>query len=219
MIFLLEEQHDLPLCDVRFVVRTGASADPNGREGLARYAAELMRRGAAQRRRAELDTAIDALGASLEVEARQDFITWSGHCLRRNLEGLLALAGDVLCRPRFDEDEEEKLRRESLALLDDIRDDDGSLAARFFEREALAGHAYGRSVLGDERSIGLHDAAQAAAWARAHVVKDNLIVGVAGDVDEATARALVEDALASLPAGPAPAPVALPPPPLPQRRR
>jgi zinc protease len=146
-------------------------------------------------------------------------MTFHGHCLTRNLPRLMQLAGDVLCRPRFEAREDEKLRRENLALLDDIRDDDGALASRFFEREALAGHPYGRSLLGTEETIARHDADGASRWWSRNVVKENLIVGLAGDIDEASARRLAAEAFGPLADGPAPPPLTLPTPPLPAGRR
>ena len=130
MKVLCEEQRDLPLVDVKVVVQPGPVADPVGHEGLSRHAAELMRRGAGSRARAELDLALDAIGAAVDVEASQDSVVFSGHCLSRHLPRLLELMGDIVCRPTFPADEHGKLVRESLALLDEIRDDDASLAGR-----------------------------------------------------------------------------------------
>jgi zinc protease len=98
----------------------------------------------------------------------------------------------------MDRDEHERLRRETLGLLDEIRDDDSSLCARFFERFALAGHRYGRSVIGTEGSLAGITHERAAEWASAHVSKSALIAGFAGDTREVTAFELVDRTLAPL---------------------
>ncbi|MBI4511454.1 MAG: insulinase family protein [Deltaproteobacteria bacterium] len=198
MIILTEEQHDLPLVDVQVVILTGSSADPVGKEGLARHAATLMRRGAGGRTRSEVDEAFDALGASLEIQVSPDSVTFSAHCLSRNLEPLMALLGELLVRPTFREEEHEKLRRETKALLVDIRDDDDLLCARHFERVALCSHPYGRSALGTSRSIESLDLRSAVDWFANHVKKDNVVVGFAGDIDEAKARELTSVTLDDL---------------------
>ncbi len=198
---LVEEKHDLPLVSVEVVLRTGAAADATGQEGLCRHAAELMRRGAGGRSREELDAAFDALGASFDAEVTQDAVTFSGRCLSRNLPAFLALVRDVICRPRLDEDEHERLRRETLGLLDEVRDDDATLAGRFFDRFALTGHPYGRTALGTAESLSRLARADAVAWVERNVRRGNVIVGFAGDLAESAAPELSAALIADLPDG------------------
>lgn len=219
MIVFVEEQHDIPLVTIEAVVRSGNAADPAGREGLARHAAELMRRGAGGRTRAELDAALDALGASIDAEIGPDAVTFAARCLRRNLEPTLALLADVLARPTFDPEEHDKLRRESLAMLDEIRDEDSSLCARWFERCALAGHPYAKTALGTEDSLAGLAREDAIAWAARHLLADDLVVGFAGDVTPDEGRALADRLSADLRRGPAPDADPHDEPPLPPARR
>ena len=188
MTLLLEEHHDLPLASLQVVFRAGAALDPEGREGLGRHAAELMRRGTNTRARGELDLALDALGASLEPEVAHDSVVMSLHCLSRHLDAAVRILDDILRAPRFAADEHEKLRRESLALLDDARDDDGTLAGRFFDRYALAGHAYGRSIVGTTASLGALELPEVVAWSGQHLTHGFL--ALSGDVDLAHAQAI-----------------------------
>src|SRR5262249_32951535 len=153
MRILVEEHHDLPLVEVQVVVATGPGADPYGKEGLARHSVELLRRGAGARNRAELDAAFDALGAPLEPLPGYDSAGFRLTCLPRTLGPALALLADVLARPRLDADEHERLRRETLAALDDELDDDATLCVRFHARLALPGHPYGRHPLGSRAAL------------------------------------------------------------------
>jgi zinc protease len=211
MKIFVESQHDLPLVEVQVLVGTGPAHDPRGKEGLARHAFELMRRNAGGRSRTEVDDLIDALGAVVEVSSGRDAIGLHVTCLARNLEAVLALASDALLRPRFDPDEHEQLRREELAALDDLRDDDGALAGRFYDRLALPGHPYGRSGLGTAASLGSLTLADVEGWLATHVVRANLLVGFAGDVGADRARALAQVAFGPAAERPAPAQLVFPP--------
>jgi zinc protease len=206
MKILVEEQHDLPLVEVEVVSRSGPSSDPGGKEGLARHCFELVRRGAGGRSRAELDGAFDALGAQVEPVPSHDAVAVRATCLSRNLEAVLELLGDVVCRPHLAEDEHLRLKREELAVLDEVRDDDASLAARFFDRLALAGTPYGRSPLGSEVSLGAIERVDAVAWVERSLPAENVLVGFAGDVEEARATELARAVFASLAAGERPSP-------------
>jgi zinc protease len=217
---LVEPQHDLPLVELQVVVCGGPAADPPGKEGLTRHAFELMRRCAGGKPRAEVEAIFDALGAAVEVSAGHDAVGLHVTCLGRNLEAVLALCSDMILRPRIDADEHERLRREELAALDDLRDDDAALAVRFHDRFVLPGHPYGRSTLGTAASLASLTCADVEAWFAARVVRDNVLVGFAGDVAAERARALAEVAFGLLPARPAPPPLTFPPiAPLAARRR
>ena len=198
---IVEPSPDTPLVWFDVSIRGGASADPRGVEGLHRHAALLARRGAGTRDRAALDDMLDGLGAALDVGVSRDSMSVSGLALSRHLDALVDLAADVLAAPRFAEDEHARLLRETPQVLDEIRDDDGALATRWFDWECCPGHAYGRTALGTEASIAAIDRDAAVALWRREVVADNLVIGLAGDVDEATAAKLVARITARLPLG------------------
>ena len=206
----VESQDDTPLVWFDVAIRGGAAADPIGVEGLHRHAALLARRGAGKRDRAELDSALDGLGAALDVAVGRDAVSLSGLTLERNVDAVIDLAADVLAAPRFPADEHSRLLRETPQLLDEVRDDDAALATRWFDWQCHPGHPYGRTTLGTEASIARITGEDAAALWRREVVPANLVIGVAGDVDEARAERLVARLVERLPHDPAPALPALP---------
>lgn len=207
---VVEPGHDVPLVWIRVAALGGSAADPAGHEGLMRHAALLSRRGAGDLDRAALDDAVDGLGASLHVDTTRDAITVSGLCLARNADALVALMADVMANPRMDEPEHEKLLRETGALLDELRDDDSSIADRFFVREVAPGHPYARTSIGTGASLERIDLAEVRRAHAAALVPGNLIIGLAGAVDAAAAESLAERLVAGLPEAPAPALPALP---------
>ncbi len=202
-----EASHDTPLVWFDIAIRGGAGADPKGVEGLHRHTALLARRGAGRRDRAELDDVLDGLGAALDVGVSRDAISVSGLALSRHLDAVVDLAADVLADPRFAEDEHARLLRETPQVLDEIRDDDSALATRWFDWLCCPGHSYGRSSLGTEASLERIDRASAIELWKRQVVADNLVVGLAGDIDEATAARVVTRLTERLPAVQRPAQV------------
>jgi zinc protease len=126
--------------------------------------------------------------------------------LTRNLDEVVGLCADILAAPAFAEVEHERLRRETPQVLDEIRDDDSSLVTRWFDRECAPGHAYARTSLGTETSLPRLELGLARTTWKTEVVTSNLVIGVAGDVDEARAHAIAARLTERLPAGPAPHP-------------
>lgn len=196
---IIEPSPDTPLVWFEIAIRGGASADPAGVEGLHRHAALLARRGAGTRDRAELDETLDSLGAALDIGISRDAVQLSGLALTRNLDPVVDLAADILAAPRFDEDEHARLLRETPQVLDEIRDDDSALATRYFDWMCSPGHPYGRTSLGTEASLTKIERAAAIELWKREVVADNLVIGLAGDVDETTAARIVTRLLERLP--------------------
>ena len=200
-LVLVEENHDLPLVRVQVAVRVGAGDDPAELDGLTNFASELMSRGAGGRTRAEIDAAFDALGTSLDAGSDYDGVTFDLVVLKEKLEPALTLLADVMLRPDFPGDEADKLKRELAAHLDELRDDDGSLARRYFTRALYGTHPYGRTVIGTEASIAALSRQGAQAWHRRALVGSQVVFGVAGDVDAGDAARAIARHFATLPAG------------------
>lgn len=198
---IVEENHDLPLVRAHVAIRSGGGDDALGRDGLTNFATELMARGAAGRGRAELDAAFDALGATLEVVTDLDSASFEVTVLGEKLDAALALIADVLLRPSFAASEADKLRREIKAQLDELRDDDGQLAHRFFTRALYGAHPYGRTILGTDTTLDALDAGLARTWHARAINRGNLLFGFAGDLDRGKAEELVERHFGALPEG------------------
>lgn len=202
---IVEPSGDAPLVWFEVCAGGGAARDPVGVEGLTRHASMLARRGAGDLDRAGFDEALDGLGAVLDVSTGRDTITVTGLCLTRNLDRVVDLAAEMLASPRFDPGEHDKLLRETPHVLDEIRDDDSSLATRWFDRMVAPGHPYGRTLVGTAASLARIDRDAAAATWRELFVPENLVVGIAGDVDEAAAARIAARLVDRLPDRPPPA--------------
>lgn len=198
---IVEASPDTPLVWFDIAARGGAAADPIGIEGLHRHAALLARRGAGSRDRHALDDTLDSLGASIDVGVSRDAVTISGLCLSRHLDAVIDLAADIMAEPRFAPDEHARLLRETPQVLDEIRDDDSALATRWFDWLCSPGHPYGRTSLGTETSLErIERGAAAEVWKR-ELVANNLVIGLAGDIDESAASRLVGRLTERIPAG------------------
>jgi zinc protease len=218
---IVEPSRAIPLVSLTVTARGGSAGDPVGLEGRAHHIAELAVRGAGDRDRAAIDSAFDELGTSLSVHSARDSFGYSVTCLRRNLEPMCRLLGDVLARPRFTAGEHRRLIRETTADIEDLRDDDAELAARSFARFFAPGHPYSRALDGTARSLralARIDPAELAASYRDQVRASNLVLGFSGELDEETAARTAEALLAPL-EGPAPPPPVVPEPPPAAARR
>ncbi|HEX6240786.1 MAG TPA: pitrilysin family protein [Polyangiales bacterium] len=149
----VEPSHALPLVHFQLLIPEGSLADPVGQEGLTRLAARMLRRGTRARDARNIDETIDSLGAELGIDTTPSFIRLSGSVIRRNLEPMLSLVAELVREPSFPEGELEQLKRESIATLLELTDNDQGLCASQFRRALFQGHPYARSTLGTRASI------------------------------------------------------------------
>lgn len=197
----VESSDALPIVSVLVAFRSGSAFDPQGREGLARIAARMIRRGAAGLPAQLIEETIDSLGGELAADASPSALTVHFEVIRRNLEPFVDLVAALLRAPTFDEGELGRLLRESEAELIEARDSDRGLASRAFRRTLFAGHLYGRRVSGSIASLRSIRRADVAAFFARHVTRANAVIAVSGDIDEAEGQAIVERLLAGLPLG------------------
>lgn len=201
---LLEESHAIPLVDVEVVLKTGALFDPVGKEGLTRLAARLMRMGTRRLRAEDVDEAIDSMGAALTVDAAHSMVRLHASVIRRSLPALLELVGQLVCAPAMRAADLGLVQRETIADLLTQRDNDRWLASRGFRGHLFGSHPYARPTFGTAETVSRVTRADVVQHLESHVVSENLVIGVAGDVTEPELRAMIDQAFAKVPRGRAP---------------
>ncbi len=203
-VVLVEESHQLPMVDFQLTLRTGSAYDPPGQEGVARMTARMVRMGTRRMRAAEVEERIDALGGTLGIETAASYTRFSGSVIKRNVGPFLALLAELVTQPAFRAADLAQVKRETLADIIELRDNDRGLASREFRRAVFGAHPYGRAVLGTASSVAAIDRTSILRHFATHYVARNTLLGLAGDVDEHEARDLVARYFSVLREGDAP---------------
>jgi zinc protease len=214
-LLLLERDASLPLIHGGVCTRSGSAEDPEELLGLTRLCGRLMRRTAGGMRAEEVDERIDRMGASLGLDSGHGSLAISGSMLERSFDDFMRLLEQILGAPGFAEDELERLKRETLAELTEILDSDQQLAQRWFLRSLFAGHPYGRTVIGSEKTLQVITVADVRRCYERHFTRKNLLFSFAGAVDRARVERASRAIWEALPVGTAD----VPPPPEPEALR
>jgi predicted Zn-dependent peptidase len=93
--------------------------------GYVQMAGQMLSRGTTTRSKAEIDQAVDFIGASMSTSANGIV----GECLTKHQDKLLAIMTDVLFNPTFPAEEFEKLKKQTLSALAQDKDDPNTIAA------------------------------------------------------------------------------------------
>lgn len=215
----VEPQPTLPIVSVSALLRTGAALDPAGKDGLSRVTARALRRGADGMSALEIDAAVDRLGSELSPDVSASTLGMHGQVIKKNATAFVDLLARMMGAPTFAEGEIARLLRESRAELEEARDNDRGLAQVAFRRAVFGeSHPYGRGASGRVSTLGALTQADVVASYRRHFVRENLVLGFAGDVTVEEARALGERIVRALPSGAPPSGAIAEPAPLSGRR-
>jgi zinc protease len=177
------EMHEVPVVDVSLIVKSGASADPAGKYGLASFTAAMLDEGAGGRSSLDLADAVDFLGASLSTGSSFDASSVRLHVPVAKLDAALPLMADVVLSPAFADSEVDRLRKERLTALLQTRDSVSSLASAGFARLVFGPrHRYGTPGMGNEASNSEMTATELRDFHASHYQPQNAYLLVVGDV-------------------------------------
>ncbi len=120
---IVVENHKLP----RVSFRVFANYDPVQEKEAAGYVqmmGELLSKGTKTRGKAQIDEAVDLIGASLFSDGNGV----SGACLSKHTDKLLELMSDVLLNPTFPQEELDKVKRRQESSLASAKDNANAIA-------------------------------------------------------------------------------------------
>ncbi|MBZ4418766.1 pitrilysin family protein [Myxococcus sp. RHSTA-1-4] len=204
---LLVERRELPLVAFSAWLRGGALGAPAGKEGLAALTGELLQKGAGSRDARQFAEAVDSVGGSLEVTPSLEALVINGQFMSRDTGLMVELLSDMLTRPRFAQDELEKLRERRVSEIAAAKDADlRALIGAYFQAFHFASHPYGAPVGGTEASLPGLTREDVLAYTKNHLGADRLILSVVGDFDSKALAAKLEAALGGWARAASPAP-------------
>jgi zinc protease len=184
-----------PIVSMSLMVRSGADADIAGREGLASSTAEMLDEGAGTRSALEIAEDLEQIGADLYVGAGRDGSQLTLQVPSKELSRALAIAANVVIRPRLTDDDWTRVQHDRLTALAQRRDQPEAVANVVSDRTLFGqAHPYGHSVDGIERSIGEMTAADVRACHDQMWRPNNASLVISGDLDLATLPAELERA-------------------------
>ena len=196
----LVEDRSNPIVSVSFGFRAGGSLDPDGKEGLAELTSVLLDEGAGGMNALAFQKKLENLSIRLEFEVGRDQFRGTLRTLSRHRAAAFRMIGLALSEPRFDADALERMRGNLLASYRRNTQRPNYLARRAFWSSAYPDHPYGRPVSGTETSLGAIGRADLKRFVADNFARDNLYVGVVGDVTPAQLAVLLDTAFGGLPA-------------------
>jgi predicted Zn-dependent peptidase len=183
---MIVEQHELPMADFALVVGSGGTADPSGKGGVANLTAQMLREGTTTRKSLDIADQSSFLGISIFPQASWESTTLSLHTPTAQLDSALALYADVALHPSFPTNEFDRIKKNRLTELLQLRDQGPSIANTAFPAILYgAGHPYGAPLIGTETSVTGLTTADLQSYYQANFKPNNATMIIVGDVTPA----------------------------------
>jgi len=155
------QNKELPTVDFSLRINGGAYLDDVNRMGASNLLTDILQEGTKNRTPEELEDAIGQLGASISMFTASEYLQISGNCLARNYDAVMALVEEMILEPRWDADEFERLKKQTLTTIKQRSSNPGAVANNVFARLIYGDkHVLSKSTLGkleDVAEITLED--------------------------------------------------------------
>jgi zinc protease len=193
------EDHTLPMIAMTVAIPAGSAYDPEGKAGLAAFAAAMLDEGAGPYNSAGFQGALNGRAIRLSASPDRDWLLISLVTLKENAPAAFRLLGIALAKPHFDPEAITRVRAQIIAGIQEGDEDPATIAAKGFFGKFFAGHPYAHPASGDPASVATITRADLVNFARDHWVRGGIHIAVSGDIDAASLKTLIASSFSALP--------------------
>ncbi len=197
--YMLEDNSNL-IISLNFRFRNAGYASDNEHEqGIAQMAAALLTEGAGSYSEQELKEELAARAIKVSFAAEKDDFSGSVLTTKANADKAAELLRLMLTEPRFAEPDIKRVKLQMQEALKRQNEHPAKILERKFAQELYNQHPYGRNPLGRKEDIARLTRKDLQKFVRDNFSRNNLLVGVAGDVNPAEAELWLNKIFGTLP--------------------
>ena len=194
----LIEEKSTPLIAVSVLFNGGAASDPKRLQGLTPMAAAVLSEGAGRYKSEQLNQILAEKAIELDFSSGADYISAELTTLRQNRDEAFDFLRLALTKPRFDKRALKQARERILAAVKARKGNPNAAAYERFLKLVFKNHPYGR-IMPSADGVKAVTRASLKRLVRRRFARDNMVVGVAGNISESELKALLEKTFSDLP--------------------
>jgi zinc protease len=179
---IVVERSNTPLVSAQLMIKNGGEVDPKELSGLADLTANLLTKGTQSQDATQIAEAIEALGGSLETNARWDASLASVGVTSSKIGEAMNILADVVRHPVFKADEIERLRQQYLDNLTVGLGQPGTIARYVAGRVVFGDAPYGHPLGGTPESLARISRDDIVKLHSTYYRPDNAILVIGGDI-------------------------------------
>ena len=194
----LIEEKSTPVISVSLIFKGGKASDPERLTGLSALATSLMDEGAGRYNAEEFSAVLQEKAIRLSFGAGTNTLSADMETLRENKEEAFDLFRLALTEPRFDRKIVRQMKEQIYASIKAREGNPNAVAAERWAKLVYKGHPYAR-LLPTKKTVKAITRANLRSFVRDRFAKDNMIIGVAGNISAEELKPLLEKTFAGLP--------------------
>jgi predicted Zn-dependent peptidase len=202
LLVLTERMPHLRSVSMGVWVDSGSRDEAREVNGVSHFIEHMVFKGTTTRSAQQFAREVDAIGGNLDAFTGKETICFNIKVLDENVTAALDLLSDLVLHPTF---APEDISREQSVILEEIKMDEDSpdyLVHELFTQNFWKGDALGRPILGTKKTVSSFNQAIVLEEYARRFTPANLVFSAAGNLDHDRFVAAVEQAFASLSAGP-----------------
>lgn len=195
----LIEEKNTPVIAVSVIFDGGSSSDPARLQGLSDLVAATLDDGAGRYDAQEFRDLLEENGIKMSFGAAADYFSASMQTLRGTKEQAFALFKSALTNPRFDRKDVRRAKDAFYARIDAQKGSPSAQAKERFFKLSFKNHPYG-ALEPSKKGIREISRANLTRYVRERFARDNMHIGVSGNIGADELSELLEKTFAGLPA-------------------
>ncbi len=195
----LVQEESIPMVSLQFSFLGGASQDTPEKLGATNLMVGLLEEGAGELDATAFAQRTDELGARFSFNTGRDSVSITASMLTSNLSESVALLRLALIEPAFNEVAFERVREQVNSGLRSDKTDPQAIAGTEFRALVFPDHPYGRSTDGTLKTVAALTPNDMRAAHRQTFGRNNLVIGVVGDITPEALGELLDNLLGTLP--------------------
>ncbi len=196
----LVEDHSRPILSLQFAFTGGTVQDPEGKPGVATFAAGMLDEGAGDLNSEAFQNRLEDLAAKMTINASYDHVSGSFQTLTENRDESFKLLHMALTAPHFAEKDVDRIREQLIASLRVEEKDPDKVASLEWHKLAFGSHPYARPTNGTLESVPAITPDDLRDYVKRVFARDNLKIAAVGDIDAAKLGDLLDNVFGDLPA-------------------
>lgn len=194
------EEHSNPIIAISFTFRNAGSAyETEDKQGVTAVLENMLMNGAGEYDAIAFQDISEEYGIRIGFDAGQDNFGGFVRMPSAHKDMAVKLLADVLYRPRFDDSYLDLTKKQLQRAIKIGEEKIGMVLANAFAKNVFGDHPYARPQIGTVETIENIRKKDLQAFMQQHFTRQNIIIGIAGDISQAQAEELMQQVFGQLP--------------------
>lgn len=196
--FWFVQDNSIPIISLSFSFKGGSSLELQDQHGLANLMVSLMDEGTRNLNSQEFKKLMKLNGMKLSFSSQKDRIDGVFQVISSQADQGFELFKEALNYPRFSEDEIKKVKNQISSSIKIDQSNISTIASNKFNEYFFGDHIFKRNIKGTIKSLENLNRQDILNFHKKSFQKNNLVIGVAGDITDEKIKNLIESVFGKL---------------------